>query len=46
MLGAGAYGVAVISAVADSPDPHIATHDLMMAVAKAAEAGVAAGSRQ
>jgi hypothetical protein len=27
----------VISAVADSPDPHIATHDLLMAVAKAAE---------
>ena len=37
VLGAGAYGVAVISAVADSPDPHIATHDLLMAVAKAAE---------
>jgi thiamine-phosphate pyrophosphorylase len=37
VIAAGAYGVAVISAVADSPDPHIATHDLLMAVAKAAE---------
>jgi len=37
VIGAGAHGVAVISAVADSPDPHIATHDLLMAVAKAAE---------
>ncbi len=45
VLGAGAYGVAVISAVADSPDPHIATHDLLMAVAKAAERWGAGGSR-
>jgi thiamine-phosphate pyrophosphorylase len=37
VIGAGAHGVAVISAVADSPDPHIATHDLLLAVAKAAE---------
>lgn len=37
VIDAGAHGVAVISAVADSPDPHIATHDLLMAVAKAAE---------
>jgi thiamine-phosphate pyrophosphorylase len=37
VIAAGAHGVAVISAVADSPDPHIATHDLLMAVAKAAE---------
>jgi thiamine-phosphate pyrophosphorylase len=37
VIAAGAYVVAVISAVADSPDPHIATHDLLMAVAKAAE---------
>jgi thiamine-phosphate pyrophosphorylase len=37
VIGAGAHGIAVISAVADSPDPHIATHDLLMAVAKAAE---------
>jgi thiamine-phosphate pyrophosphorylase len=35
VLAAGAWGVAVIGAVADAPDPHSATHDLMMAVAKA-----------
>lgn len=37
VLDAGAYGVAVIGAVADSPDPRLATHDLLMAVAKAVE---------
>jgi thiamine-phosphate pyrophosphorylase len=39
VIAAGAYGVAVIGAVADSADPHIATHDLLMAVAKAVGAG-------
>jgi thiamine-phosphate pyrophosphorylase len=37
VLATGAWGVAVIGAIADSPDPHTATHDLLMAVAKAAE---------
>ncbi len=35
VLAAGAWGVAVIGAVANAPDPHTATHDLMLAVAKA-----------
>ena len=35
----------MIGAVADSPDPHIATHDLLMAVAKAAERWGGGGSR-
>jgi hypothetical protein len=30
--------VAVIGAIADAPDPHSATHDLMVAVAKAVDA--------
>lgn len=38
VLVAGAWGVAVIGAIADAPDPHSATHDMMMAVAKAVEA--------
>jgi thiamine-phosphate pyrophosphorylase len=38
VLAAGAWGVAVIGAIADAPDPHIATHDLLMAVAKAVDA--------
>lgn len=38
VLATGAWGVAVIGAVARAPDPHTATHDLMMAVAKATEA--------
>jgi thiamine-phosphate pyrophosphorylase len=37
VLAAGAWGVAVIGAVADSPDPHTATHDLMLAVTKAVD---------
>jgi len=41
VIGAGAYGVAVIGAVAESADPHIATHDLLMAVAKAVGASEA-----
>jgi thiamine-phosphate pyrophosphorylase len=39
VLATGAWGVAVIGAIADSPDPHTATHDLLMAVAKATESG-------
>ena len=39
VIAAGAYGVAVIGAVADSVDPHLATHDLLMAVAKAVGTG-------
>lgn len=35
VIAAGAWGVAVIGAVADAPDPHTATHDLMLAVTKA-----------
>jgi thiamine-phosphate pyrophosphorylase len=38
VLATGAWGVAVIGAVAEAVDPHVATHDLMMAVAKAVEA--------
>jgi thiamine-phosphate pyrophosphorylase len=38
VLATGAWGVAVIGAVADAPDPHTATHDLMLAVAKAVDA--------
>jgi thiamine-phosphate pyrophosphorylase len=38
VMAAGAYGVAVIGAVIDSPDPHTATHDLMLAVTKAVDA--------
>jgi thiamine-phosphate pyrophosphorylase len=41
VLAAGAWGVAVIGAVANAPDPHTATHDLMLAVAKAVGAGEA-----
>lgn len=37
VIGAGAWGVAVIGAIATSPDPHVATHDLMMAVAKSVD---------
>ena len=35
VLAAGAFGVAVISAIADAADPHLATHDLLLAVTKA-----------
>jgi thiamine-phosphate pyrophosphorylase len=38
VMATGAYGVAVIGAVVDSPDPHTATHDLMLAVTKAVDA--------
>ena len=38
VLATGAYGVAVIGAIVDSPDPHTATHDLMLAVTKAVDA--------
>jgi thiamine-phosphate pyrophosphorylase len=38
VLATGAWGVAVIGAVADAPDPHTATHDLMLAVTKAVDA--------
>jgi thiamine-phosphate pyrophosphorylase len=37
VLATGAWGIAVIGAIADSPDPHTATHDLLVAVAKAVE---------
>jgi thiamine-phosphate pyrophosphorylase len=37
VMATGAWGVAVIGAIADSPDPHSATHDLMLAVAKAVD---------
>lgn len=38
VMAAGAWGVAVIGAIADAPDPHSATHELMLAVTKAVEA--------
>jgi thiamine-phosphate pyrophosphorylase len=38
VMATGAFGVAVIGAVVDSPDPHTATHDLMLAVTKAVDA--------
>ncbi len=38
VMASGAWGVAVIGAIADAPDPHTATHDLMLAVAKAVDA--------
>jgi thiamine-phosphate pyrophosphorylase len=38
VMATGAWGVAVIGAIADSPDPHTATHDLMLAVTKAVDA--------
>lgn len=38
VMEAGAWGVAVIGAVSDAPDPHSATHEMMLAVAKAVEA--------
>jgi thiamine-phosphate pyrophosphorylase len=38
VMSTGAYGVAVIGAIVDSPDPHTATHDLMLAVTKAVRA--------
>jgi thiamine-phosphate pyrophosphorylase len=37
VLAAGAWGVAVIGAIADAPDPHTATHDLLLAVTKAVD---------
>jgi len=37
VMATGAWGVAVIGAIVDSPDPHTATHDLMLAVTKAAD---------
>jgi thiamine-phosphate pyrophosphorylase len=37
VIATGAWGVAVIGAIADAPDPHSATHDLMVAVAKAVD---------
>ena len=44
VLATGAYGVAVIGAVAEAVDPHVATHDLMVAVAKAVDASGGAGT--
>ncbi len=38
VLATGAHGVAVIGAVAEAIDPHVATHDLLVAVAKAVDA--------
>ncbi|MBN2624206.1 MAG: thiamine phosphate synthase [Acidimicrobiales bacterium] len=38
VMATGAWGIAVIGAVAQSPDPHTATHDLMLAVTKAVDA--------
>jgi thiamine-phosphate pyrophosphorylase len=44
VLAAGAWGVAVIGAVAAAEDPHRATHDLVTAVAEAVDGlGLAAG---
>ena len=43
VLATGAYGVAVIGAVAEAVDPHVATHDLLVAVAKAVDAPGGAG---
>jgi thiamine-phosphate pyrophosphorylase len=44
VIGTGAHGIAVIAAVAEAPDPHVATHDLMLAVAKAVEGARGGGS--
>lgn len=38
VFSAGAWGVAVVGAVAAASDPHAATHDLVVAVARATEA--------
>ncbi|MGH9191410.1 MAG: thiamine phosphate synthase, partial [Acidimicrobiales bacterium] len=38
VIAAGAWGVAVIGAISDAPDPHSAAHEMMLAVAKAVEA--------
>ena len=38
VMAAGAWGVAVIGAISDAPDPHSAAHEMMLAVAKAVEA--------
>jgi thiamine-phosphate pyrophosphorylase len=38
VLATGAWGIAVIGAIADAPDPHSATHELMLAVTKAVDA--------
>ena len=38
VIATGAWGVAVIGAIADAPDPHSATHELMLAVTKAVDA--------
>ena len=43
VLATGAWGVAVIGAVAEAIDPHVATHDLLVAVAKAVDASGGAG---
>ena len=45
VLATGAFGVAVIGAVAEAIDPHVATHDLLVAVAKAVDASGGAGGR-
>jgi thiamine-phosphate pyrophosphorylase len=37
VMATGAWGVAVIGAIVDAPDPHTATHDLMLAVSKAVD---------
>jgi thiamine-phosphate pyrophosphorylase len=37
VMATGAWGVAVIGAIADAPDPHSATHDMLLAVTKAVE---------
>ena len=44
VMAAGAWGVAVIGAISDAPDPHSATHEMMLAVAKAVDALGAAPS--
>jgi thiamine-phosphate pyrophosphorylase len=38
VIAAGAWGVAVIGAISDAPDPHSATHEMVLAVTKAVEA--------
>jgi thiamine-phosphate pyrophosphorylase len=38
VIEAGAWGVAVIGAISDAPDPHSATHEMVLAVSKAVDA--------
>src|SRR4029450_11366910 len=38
VIEAGAWGVAVLGAISDAPDPHSATHEIVLAVSKAVDA--------